>query len=89
MKKSTEMKRSTFAIIIFSIGIVIVLVVSMAEILIEKEERLECLQWKEWSKEIKRYYLTSWQKEQCDNRGININAPVKYERRPNQLSLYF
>lgn len=43
------------------------------------EETRECIQWQKWSKEIRKdlFYLTPWQKEQCDAVGIKIDAPVK------------
>jgi len=44
---------------------------------IERHEIAECKTWKIYSKEYKGFYLTDWQKKQCDNYGIIINAPVK------------
>jgi hypothetical protein len=62
---------------------VLVLVLSLLSLLmssaLKEEERRECLQWEQWSKEIRKdvFYLTPWQKEQCDAVGIEIDAPVK------------
>ena len=43
---------------------------------IEKEEKRECIQWQKWSKEREIFWLTPWQKEQCDAAGIKIDAPA-------------
>ena len=52
-------------------------ITSALESLDEKKETRECLQWEKWSKEAKGvFYLTTWQKEQCDAMGIKIDAPV-------------
>lgn len=79
--------RLIFLLLLFTA--VFFLGIPLVKIIMEKEEKRECLQWREWSKEIKDYYLVSWQKEQCDSLGININAPIKYEGRPYDFSLYF
>lgn len=44
---------------------------------IEREEKSECVRWQQQAKEIEIFWLTPWQKEQCDTMGIEINAPVK------------
>ena len=52
-------------------------ITSALESVMKKEETRECFQWEKWSKEAKEvFYLTSWQKEQCDAMGIKIDAPV-------------
>ena len=61
-----------------------------ASLVIAEENRAigECQKWDDWSriypkwnaeKEVG-YYITEWQKKQCDEYGISINAPViKYK----------
>ena len=44
---------------------------------LEKEERYECYKWQRWSQELRVFYLTPWQKAQCDHYGIKIDAPVR------------
>ena len=44
---------------------------------INKQERAECLQWQKQAEVYQDFYLTAWQAEQCQARGIIINAPVK------------
>ena len=58
-------------IVIFSIGFVGMMVYGF-----NKAERYECLKWQKEAKEYPGYYLTHWQKGQCDARGIEIDAPV-------------
>lgn len=40
-------------------------------------EKNECRQWAEQAATLKAFYITSWQKDQCDAWHIKINAPVK------------
>lgn len=44
---------------------------------LQREEQRECYQWQEWAQELKVFYLTPSQKEQCDRWGIQVEAPVK------------
>lgn len=39
---------------------------------IEKNEKVECAQWKEQSEEYPLYYTTDWQKEQCKQFGLEF-----------------
>lgn len=40
-------------------------------------ETVECQQWRSDAKTLPGFYLTQWQKQQCDHYQINIEAPVK------------
>lgn len=42
-----------------------------------RSEREECLRWQKDAKTLPGYYLTQWQKQQCDYHQITIEAPVK------------
>ncbi len=42
----------------------------------DKHERVECLKWQEQAEMYSNFYLTEWQKAQCDYHEIEINAPV-------------
>jgi len=44
---------------------------------VQKQMVHECLVWERYSKEYNGYYLLKWQKAQCDDMGIIINAPVQ------------
>ncbi len=44
---------------------------------INKSEATECLTWQAQAKEFKGFYLTGWQKMQCDAQNIQIDAPVR------------
>ena len=45
--------------------------------MIEKQERLECEKWQEWAEEYPNFYLTEWQKDQCEYHQIIIEVPIK------------
>lgn len=47
----------------------------------DKSEVVECLKWQNYAKNMPAFYLTDWQKEQCDRHDITINAPVVYDQR--------
>lgn len=42
-----------------------------------KQEVVDCLTWQQQAKDYPAFYLTSWQKKQCDAHHITVNAPVK------------
>jgi hypothetical protein len=68
------------SIIAFAVLVVVLsLLTSILDSALKKEEKRECLQWQKWSRESRKdlFYLTPWQKEQCDAVGIKIDAPVK------------
>ena len=44
---------------------------------LSKTERYECEKWAAEAKEYPAYYITSWQKAQCDYQNITVDAPVK------------
>jgi len=41
---------------------------------IDRDEQRECYQWQSEARDIRGYYLTAWQKEQCDHWKIRIEA---------------
>ena len=41
-----------------------------------RSETAECLKWQNDAIGRPLYYITTWQKEQCDAHGIQISAPV-------------
>ena len=41
-----------------------------------RSERAECIKWSNDAHLYPAYYITGWQKDQCDARGVGINAPV-------------
>lgn len=42
-----------------------------------KTEKFECYQLQNQAGEYTDFYITQWQKDQCDSYDIIINAPVK------------
>lgn len=44
---------------------------------IGSSEKSECLKWQNEAKDIKGFYLTEWQKSQCDAHGVSVAAPVR------------
>lgn len=43
---------------------------------LDRQEVVECNQWKEQSNQFAGFYLTEWQKEQCDAHGVEVQAQV-------------
>lgn len=41
------------------------------------QEEFECNQWKAQASTYEGFYLTKWQKAQCDHYKITIDAPVQ------------
>ena len=50
----------------------------------KKEEQVSCHKWQEHAEQFAGFYLTQWQKDQCDAHGIEINAPVQTLESNNQ-----
>jgi uncharacterized alpha/beta hydrolase family protein len=44
---------------------------------VKNEEKVNCHTWQIQAKEYPGFYLTQWQKDQCDHYDITIDAPVK------------
>ena len=40
------------------------------------QEEFECNQWQSQAKTYENFYITKWQKAQCDHYNITIEAPV-------------
>lgn len=63
---------------IIAIGALALLWAGVATIGIEKSETASCLRLERQSESFApHFYLTHYEKEMCDARGITINAPVK------------
>lgn len=43
---------------------------------VDKQARVDCLEWQNQAEQYPKFFLTHWQKEQCDDVGVTINAPV-------------
>ena len=41
-----------------------------------RSERAECIKWSNDAHIYPAYYITGWQRQQCNQYGINITAPV-------------
>lgn len=50
---------------------------SLAYIGVDRNERMECEYWQNEATRYPSYYLTRWQKDQCDHYGVSIEAPVR------------
>ena len=44
---------------------------------VERQEKAECLNWQDQALELPNFFLTGWQKQQCDRYQIEIDAPVE------------
>ena len=62
---------------------VVILIILFAVFLIglgkalDAHEQVECYKWQQQASQFEGYYLTDWQKQQCDHHNIIINAPIK------------
>lgn len=57
--------------------VVIVGIVSLIFYGVKKTEKYECQLWSTQAKEYPNYYITQWQKNQCDHYNIDIGAKVR------------
>ena len=82
---SSELLIRTFKIVRKNIEIIILITLVITSGLLlfyELESRLqlgekaECNKWVRYSEEYSDFYLTEWQREQCDTVGVEINVPV-------------
>lgn len=44
---------------------------------LNKSELNECQKWQQQAGAIQGFFITQWQKDQCDHYQIEINAPVQ------------
>lgn len=44
---------------------------------LDRQAKADCYTWKNQSEQFPGFYLTQWQKDQCDAVGVEINAPVQ------------
>lgn len=63
--------------VVLVIGALFVIIFLFLQIGVSRTERTECSFWLENSKKYRDYYLTQWQKDQCDSYGISVDAPVR------------
>ncbi len=62
--------------LIFFVALIVWIGVLALSYTINKTETSECLRWKEDAEKYPGFYITQWQKDQCDFRQVEINAPV-------------
>lgn len=43
---------------------------------VSRSEVVDCLKWQSYAEAYPNFWLTQWQKEQCDAHNITVNAPV-------------
>lgn len=70
-----EYEKSSLAILLVMVGFIASLLLMSWGM--DRNERVECNSWKAQSAQFPAFYLTKWQKEQCDTQGIAISAPIK------------
>jgi hypothetical protein len=59
-------------ITILIIAIALIVFVKIFDIGIRRHEKAECLQWQNQSQQYEGWYSADWQKEQCNQFGINL-----------------
>lgn len=64
-------------IIAVSIAVGMGLIIGLVTFALDSTEEQECRAWKDQAVEYPNFYITSWQKQQCDFHQISIEAPVK------------
>lgn len=68
------MKNATVTI---AVAAIILGFVCLAVVWLDRTETATCIKWQEQASEYPGFYLTQWQKQQCDYHGITIEAPVR------------
>lgn len=73
------MKNEILKFLVFLVILIFVVanLVMMLYIGLDKNEKVECRKWQKYSVEYPGFYLTQWQKTQCDSHQIFINSPIK------------
>lgn len=84
---STDMQKAVFTILalgaVVCIGVICVAAYFILLLGSDRGEIMECNKWHAQAAEFAnnptsaQFFLTRWQKDQCDAHGITINAPVK------------
>jgi hypothetical protein len=64
---------NTFLEIVIIGAIVWILIWGYFYIALPKQEKIECEQWIKESQIYPNYYLTEWQKEQCEHYGYDVS----------------
>jgi len=73
------MNQDTKNFILLALGI-IVAVVTLGFILVKSvnnSEMEECMKWQQEAQEIRGYWITNWQSEQCLAHNLPVDAPIK------------
>lgn len=64
-------------VLIMAVGVIFLTALLFMGKGFDGQEKFECYQWQNQSKNYDNFYLTKWQKEQCDHWSIQIDAPVQ------------
>lgn len=68
------MKKLLLILFILLLSLVVLFIINIG---VERQEKMECLKWKEEALMFPDYYLENWQIDQCDPYQIKIDASVK------------
>lgn len=76
--KIKKMKKIILGLAIGSVAMFIIghLIVQGIEGAVNTSETYQCHKLQRHSTEFEGFYITQWQKDMCDDRGVFINAPV-------------
>lgn len=66
----------TFFIIAVSM-FMIVLMAAIANWAVDEKEQGDCQTWATQATQFPEYYITHWQKQQCDRWKVDISAPIR------------
>lgn len=56
--------------------IIIVSILCATAWAVKQGDYAECKKWAAQAQQYPQFYLTKWQKEQCDYQGVPVTAPV-------------
>lgn len=70
MKKETI--KYTIILIVWVVGFMFMLGVGL-----DKQRKVDCIKWQTWAEEYPDFYLTRIQSAQCEELGIEVEAPVQ------------
>ena len=74
MKNKNKIKEACFWLMVVVLAILAGCTLGVG---IKNHERKECYEWQKQAREYPGFYLTDWQKEQCDHYSIKIEVKKK------------
>lgn len=70
------MRTKDIVAIIFTSGVVVFFLILVIGGGVQRNATHECKKWADYADSFPNFYLSEWQKKQCDHVGVEVNAPV-------------